>query len=463
MPVKMPLLTLACTACSLALATPVPVTLCGAGEGVGIERQPLTDELRRQYEQQQANYPEELRTPLEDKKYRYKLNFVSWDGSHGAEVDFFSAHAYGHAYAHGNMVALSNSGEEGAPPAIACISGYVSVQENELPGDLSAYKLSCETDAGSPLRKPTLRWHKREGWSGSQGHVLLELGVAERNGCPLYWYYDAEKKEGAFRDGRGEDAEPPLRQNTRTQLCGLSLGELWAAGSSLPQPPDNTEPTPGADELPTTHEGAMNLLRVECLPLPGPDAASPDEPEAAADDTAPRFRYIVREACLHGKRLSFTSRYRYGQAYACSSLLLLSTSGAHDEYFDEAMSFIIVDLETGRALEDLMQLDSLTSEKVCSARMSVCWDGVDEQGNWCSGMYGLMRWHHAEAISGSARGISVRLGGNTPNESSLCWEYDAASGRTHLRKRSLIGLLEATPPHHCRELRLQGRDTPPAP
>ncbi len=422
---------------------PLPVTLHNAAHAVVVEREVLTPELRESLEQQQAGWPEGLRVSLEGMTFLYRIVYRDWDGGFEQSLSCVSAHAYEQGYASGDALVLTNSGAESETMALAFLIAGEPNAEMELPA--GPQTASIGRRAGKRFF-----WHQREAWRGDGECLVLELGTCGSE-HPLYWACHVAEGRCGFYDSRAADGAGELASRRRS-FSSIGLGSMGINGSSIPQPKEAAALTPGAQELPTTHMGAACPLRVECLPLP---ASAPENAEAQQAGEEPRFRYIVREAELNGKRLSFTSRHRYGQAFCCGELLLLSTSGSYDEHADEQMSLIVLDIRQGRAIEDHLLPDSVRGNdfnagaSVDVDHSSVCWDGVDEEGKRCAGIYSRMIWHRADAIACNGAEMFVPLGCDATKGCPIVWEYDAGTGLTRLRNRSLLALFHSALPHRC--------------
>ncbi len=436
--------TLTCTFALVASAfaaepTPLPLTLEGAARAVTVERGPITDELRALAGEGEGS--------LEGMKYHYRVHYRTWDGAYDETASYVSAHAYTQGYAHGDALVLTNSGAAEAPPMRLALFTDGDAQEITLPAKAYAQKAACLGTA--PVGRFT--WHRREGWQGRKGGLSLHPGSSEYE-CKLQWSYDAETGDTDFGVSTPEGWQELEQQKAPFRSVGMP--SLGASGSSVPQPADAGAPTPLAVELPVTHERAACPLRVECVEQP-------------ADSARPHFRYIVREAAYnHGTRLCFTSRHRYGQAYAHGKLLLLSTSGAHCTWDDGVMAFIVLDLTKVSAIEDVLALEAWERCEVASEEGFCNWDGVDDEGNWVCGSYSWLDWHAADAMSGNAKGLSVRLGTQLPDDCRIWWHYAAATATTRLRNRRLTALFDGELPHQTTpievEVRYAGAEKPAA-
>ncbi len=181
-----------------------------------------------------------------------------------------------------------------------------------------------------------------------------------------------------------------------------------------------------------TQENSAAAVRVDCAIVPQTVVGAPVLTEAplAYHYT---IRYVDWETGTREER-NFTSGHHYAQGYACGDVLVLSTSGASGE---DSMALAVIDRNRQQVLEDVLLLDGI------GYAQRVCWDGVDEEGNACSGSYSYNVWHGGcERPSeggvgwmGRAHGIWLRLGArafNSGERCSLSWGYSTESGSTKL-------------------------------
>ncbi len=216
-----------------------------------------------------------------------------------------------------------------------------------------------------------------------------------------------------------------------------------------------TRPEAPHPPLPCTHENASTTLRVE---REGPACNLP-----TAD--YPCYRYTMKR--LHNtpdspgseqpaaETFSFTSERAYGHAYACGNLLLLSNTCTEGE--GEEMFLAIIDFTRGSVMEDELLPDPEVRqlEGLNLSPTMLCWDAVDDQGKLCGGQFSYLNWHRMDAVKGTPRGLSVRLGAKPDRPSPIIWSYHAASGKSHLRRLTAAEVLLPTLPHHCRTFRLK--------